>query len=183
MFTEERDRWDVLVGVIATAILIGGMYVLNRGEPGEVRAEPKAAEPTAENTLVIDGDRIIAPIPDASGTPIASVYECWRGEQRSLSDRPCGADASIREIAEPNRMDAQDTRGLYSPVHVSPQRSRWGSSAGQGAGTSSICDSIQAQIDRVNARMRHAYTNWEGEQFRDDLRELSRQRYEAKCIR
>lgn len=183
MFTEERDRWDVLIGVIVTAIVIGGIYVLNRGEPHEVRAEPKAAEPVAVTTLVMDADRIVGTVPDAPGRPIASVYECWRGGQRILSDQPCGADASMREIAEPNRMDAQDTRSLYEPVTVA-HRNRTGEWAGGSVGDArDVCDSIQQEMDRINARMRRRYTNQEGEWFRERLRGLSRRRYEAKCIR
>jgi hypothetical protein len=42
------------------------------------------------------------------------------------------------------------------------------------------CAAIDEQIDGINTRMRMAYTNREGEEFRRRLRQLSDQRWE-KC--
>jgi hypothetical protein len=184
MFTEDRDKWDVLVGALVVAIVIVGVFTIGsqrppRVLPGPVATTPLAA-PAAATPRVDMGHASVKRVSDPS---IAVAYECTRDGQRILSDRPCGADASIRRIAEPNRMDAQDTRALYSPVYVGSQRSRGTSSTGEASSTSGVCDSIEAQIDSINARMRHAYRNREGEQLRERLRELSRQRYEAKCIR
>lgn len=183
MFTEDRDRWDVLVGVLVVAIVVVGVFTIGSQQPQQARTEPAATTaPTAPAGAKPRVDMGPASVKRVSDPSIAVAYECTRDGQRILSDRPCGADASIRRIAEPNRMDAQDTRALYSPVYVSQRRSgTW--SAGQTASTSPACDSIEAQIDSINARMRHAYTSWQGERFRERLRELSRQRYEAKCIR
>jgi hypothetical protein len=183
MFTEKRDRWDVLVGVIAAAILVSGIYILNRGNEDEAHAQPAALVSTPGKSPITDVGSSLAPARAAPDAPIASVYECWRDEHRILSDQPCGPDASVRQVTEPNRMDAQDTRSLYSPVYVSSRRSGGTWSAGQGANTSNRCSSIQEQIDGINARMRQAYTSQEGERFRERLRALTLQRYDAKCIR
>jgi hypothetical protein len=114
---------------------------------------------------------------------IARVFECERDGQRVYSDQRCGSDAAVREIDAPNRMDAQDTSGLYDPV-VEPPRSHTGSSSESASSAAiKLCESIDQQIDLINARMRQGYGSWQGERFRNRLRELSRQRYEAKCIR
>ena len=184
MFTEDRDRWDVLLGVVVVAIVVVGVFTIGSPQSQQVRTEPAAATaptaPAAAKPRVDMGHAWVRRVSDPS---IAVAYECTRDGQRILSDRPCGADALIRRIAEPNRMDAQDTRALYSPVYVGSQRRSETWSDGQGASTSAVCDSIEAQIDSINARMRHAYTSWDGERFRERLRDLSRQRYEAKCIK
>lgn len=181
MFTEERDRWDVRIGVLLVALVVGGVYLARRHQPQEPPATTvETITPLAASPRVQMGAAVVKRTSDA---PIAFAYECNRNGQKVLSDRPCSSDAAVREIAAPNRMDAQDTRRLYSPVSV-PSRTRSGpSSGGRLSGTSAVCDSIEAQIDAINARMRRAYTSWEGERFRDRLRELSRQRYEAECIR
>lgn len=182
MFTEERDKWDVLVGVIVTAIVVGGLYLANLYMSQAESSKPVAVALATEPQISY-GVGTVELKPDASPAAIASVYECWRGDQRILSDQPCGADASLRQVGEPNRMDAQDTSSLYTTVYRGSRRSGGAWSAGQGASTSDLCDSIEDQIDRINAQMRRAYGSQQGERFRDRLRALSRQRYEAKCIR
>lgn len=179
MFTEDRDKWDVLLGVVVVAIVAVGIFASGHQQPQQAHAEQAAATEPATPRV----DMQPASVKPVSTPSIAVAYECTHDGQRILSDQPCGADASIRRIAEPNRMDAQDTRALYSPVYVNSQQGSGTWSAGQGASTSPACDSIEAQIDSINSRMRHAYTSWQGERFRERLRELSRQRYEAKCIR
>lgn len=181
MFTEERDRWDVRIGVLLVALVVGGVYVARRHQPQDPppttveTIPPAAASPRVEMGVAV--------VKRASDAPIALVYECNRNGQKVLSDRPCGSDAAVREIAAPNRMDAQDTRRLYSPVRV-PSRARNGASSGSRlSGTSAVCDSIEAQFDAINARMRQPYTSSDGERFRERLRGLSEQRYEARCIR
>lgn len=181
MFTEERDRWDVRIGVLLVALVVGGVYLARRHQPQEL--PPTTVEtiiPVAVSPRVQMGAAVVERAPDA---PIALAYECNRNGQKVLSDRPCGSDAAVREIAAPNRMDAQDTRRLYSPVAV-PSRARSAASSGSRlSGTSAVCDSIEAKIDAINARMRQPYTSWDGERFRERLRDLSSARYEAKCIR
>ena len=80
-------------------------------------------------------------------------------------------------------MDAQDTRSLYRSVPGAPGNRSGASFSSQGFGTADLCDSIEEQIDRINARMRQPYRSGEGELLRERLLKLSRQRYEAKCIR
>jgi hypothetical protein len=45
--------------------------------------------------------------------------------------------------------------------------------------TQSQCAAIEAEIDRINARMRRGYRD--GEYFRERLRELSAARWDARC--
>src|SRR5690606_6378228 len=118
---------------------------------------------------------------------IATAYECVGADgQRVLSDRSCGADAVVREIAAPNRMPAQDTSNLYRTpapardAYWRPSQST-PASGGPAADNSAVCDSIQARIDAINARMRQKYTSQEGERCRKQLRALSEDRWEAGC--
>jgi hypothetical protein len=128
MFTEERDRWEVLIGVIVVALVAGGAYVIKSHAP-ETTPPP----------------------------PIG----------------PCGPDASIRAIAEPNRMDAQDTTQLYRPAHAAPNSRRVPYGTSSSFPESSACGEIERAIDAINARMRQRYTSAEGERFRARLRDFS----------
>ena len=181
MFTEERDRWDVLIGVIVVALVAGGVYVIKSHAPVATPPPIAAAAPSRETSpIAMDHGSVER----AAQSPIAVAYECWRDGHRILSDEPCGSDASIRAIAEPNRMDAQDTTQLYRrPAHTTSSSRRVSYGTSSSFSESSECAAIEREIDAINARMRQRYRSPEGERFRARLRDLSRARYEAKCIR
>jgi len=111
----------------------------------------------------------------ASPPVIATVYECNGAQGRVLSDRRCADDAKVRQVMAPNRMPA----GVVAGTTQTAQRSS--SRAGSARVSSAVCASIEEEIDSINARMRQKYLNSEGERFRQRLRELSAQRWEAKC--
>lgn len=115
---------------------------------------------------------------------IATVYECNDDNGRVLSDQPCGEDAQVRQIEMPNLMRAQPRSSSSRPT--APNRSTRPRSARApiGPGTSdneARCESIDARIEYINARMRRGYTSLEGERFRRQLHELSDQRWDANC--
>jgi hypothetical protein len=171
MFTEERDRWDVLIGVIVVALVAGGAYVIKSHAPETTPPPPIGAAAPSRETPRIEMDH--GSVEPAAESPVAVAYECWRDEQRILSDRPCGSDASIRAIAEPNRMDAQDTTQLYRPAHAAPNSRRVPYGTSSSFPESSACAEIERAIDAINARMRQRYTSAEGERFRARLRDFS----------
>src|SRR5690606_8329402 len=104
------------------------------------------------------------------GDAIAGGYECEEGGQRSLSDQRCSPSAKVVKIMAPNRMDAQDTSGLYRGSYASKSRSVSRPHRASYESESNICQSIEARIDAINARMRQAYTSQEGERLRRQLR-------------
>lgn len=182
MFTEERDKWDVLIGVIVVALVAGGVYVVRSHSPEMSAPPPLSATAPSRETPRIEMHR--SAVEPSAESSIAVVYECRRDGQRILSDRPCGSDAAMRTIAEPNRMDAQDTSRLHRPPAHANSSSRTMSYGGSSSlSESGECVEIEREIDAINARMRQRYTSAAGERFRTRLRELSRARHEAKCIR
>lgn len=121
---------------------------------------------------------------NGSTNSIGRVFECQSNGQRVFSGRPCGVGAEVREIAAPNRMNRQDTRALYQPPPVSIQGQQSRARSGvSGGGNSFVCDSIDEDKKRINARMRQPYTSQEGELFRKRLRRLNERRWEARCGR
>lgn len=189
MFTEDRDNRDIAIGLTVVAIVVAGLFAIRHTrEPANIdeSKSPDVVSIPEPAVHVPASERIEHPRPSASNV-IATAYECVAADgQRVLSDRPCGADAVVREIAAPNRMPAQDTSNLYRvPARTrdvyrgSPQRTPV--SGGSATDNSAVCDSIEAQIDAINARMRRKYKGQEGERFRERLRALSEDQWEAGC--
>lgn len=193
MFSDEIERRDWIFGVFVTLVIVGGLFLI-RSQPLEEKRERGSNESAALSTpAIVKDDR-----PDArssyrdtyvrnefsgrrSPDAIARVFECERNGQRILSDQPCGTDASVREIAAPNRMRAQDTSSLYDPPPRSIQVQKLRASQHQAGSNVSLCASIDREKDWINARMRQPYTSWEGESYRERLRQLSARRWDAGC--
>jgi hypothetical protein len=192
MFTDETEKRDWIFGIVVTALVIGGLIWINsqatRDESHPAVAESASGSPPAETS----GESIEPSYGDFSTNEISHrrspdvierVFECERNGQRILSDRPCGADASVREIAAPNRMRAQDTSALYDPPPRSIQVQKLRASRQRTGSNAALCEHIDNEKDQINARMRKPYKNWEGERLRARLRQLSAQRWDAGCGR
>lgn len=189
MFTEENETKDWLFAIaVVIAVIIGFFFIRQhqeeQREAGQTSAQAAPAPREAKTTYIIEYRQSSEPMRVAP----KSVYRCVVNGQQVFSDHACAADASVVEISEPNRAEAQDTSALYAPV--AGQRSRVtvqsGGFSDSGSSASvddraAICDSIQEQIDSINARMRQKYSNWEGERFRDRLRELKAECWDRKC--
>lgn len=88
-----------------------------------------------------------------------------------LSDHPCGAGAKLREVAQPNRMLAQDTSRLYERA---PQQRAVPSVGGEAPWVKvQACAQIERRIKPIKARMCRQYTAGEGERLCSQLRALS----------
>jgi hypothetical protein len=185
MFTDDDDHWDLTFGIIVVGIIVTGLIVI---------AQRRDAQPVAAGTLPeTEVSSVPAPIdppmtPSARVEPtqkiIATVYECVIGGERVMSDRPCSANAAIREIAAPNRMDAQDTSHLFDRVDGSvgfSVQTRGSSTDSVVPVNGAACDSIQAEIDRIDAQMRRGYSSHAGEYYRERLRSLRSARWDANC--
>jgi hypothetical protein len=192
MFTDETERRDWIFGALVTVFIVGALIWLNSlPDNSKKTASEIAAEPPVESAgavpLIPNPEPVSFVLEDEfveKRNSIARVFECERNGQRVISDRPCGPDAAVREIQAPNRMNRQDTRPLYRPAPASIQRqqARGRSSAGGGS-NKQLCASIEEQIDVINARMRRGYRSWEGERYRERLRQLSAERWDAGCGR
>ncbi len=186
MFTDVTERRDWIFGVVATVLVIGALYWV-RSQPIEEKAARGGEEQEAVGAIRAPDSRRVEsgkePEAASASDSIATVFECVRDGQRVLSDRPCGAGASVVHVSEPNRMAAQDTRVLYQAPPRSVQVQRMRASQQIPATNSARCKKIEDEIEEINDRMRRGYRSWEGERFRERLRHLSEQRHEARCIR
>jgi hypothetical protein len=182
MFTEEPNTWDRVFVVLLVIAVFGGLAALRM-----YAATRDVSTQLAESAQPPSNDLETKPVPRVQFAPsrvvrddgIARVYECDRDGQRILSDQPCGSHAQVRIVTAPNRMDAQDTSGLYE--QDSPPRRRTTSSrpTATNAALVSRCAAIEREIDVINARMRQGYTKAEG--ARERLRELSEERWNIEC--
>lgn len=189
MISDEAEGREWIIGIVVTVLIIGALYWL-RSQPIEEEAAgpmpvgPASAQyqsdPHREQGALAHDERVITTRRSSPST-IGRVFECEQDGQRVLSDQPCGADATVREISAPNRMQAQDTSVLYEPLprSIQVQKRR---AARQRTGSNAVtCARIDEDKDRINARMRQPYTSWEGERLRARLRELSERRWKAGC--
>ena len=184
MFRDDRDHIDILIGLVVVAAVVAMFVAVARGRSGVPQAgqTDNAAQHTPVHT---DFTAVTVPAPSqpaAQRNVIATVFECERHGQRVLSDQPCGDDAVVRSVPKPNSMQAQDTSNLYAPVPTHyPEPSTSGASGGVMRPNAAVCASIERRIKSIDARMRRKYTNWEGEYYRGQLRELKNQRWDAGC--
>ncbi len=180
MFTDETDHWTWLLAIIGVAVVIAGMlFIHDRKLPIEAKTIEQPA--SVSNAEPLPARPPIQPAPTAQPTrsrTIAKIYECNVQGQRVLSD------ARTREIRAPNAMQAQDTGILdEGPVYASRPYVPFEppAKAGRPQRDSSECGYLQAEKDRINARMRRAYMSYEGEGFRDRLREIESAMHEGRC--
>jgi len=185
MFTEDPEYRDWVFGALVAAVLIVGfvwmrIYGLSAKQPNAVPVAERSQSRDDAVETVDTGPQGAGPVHRSAH----SFYECIRNGQRLVSDWPCGSDAVVREISRSNLMPGQDTSILDRPSGAAPDIYTPAPVREAGPGRKpAACDAIEAAIDAINARMRQKYTGWEGERFRDQLRALSKQRYQAKCIR
>jgi hypothetical protein len=176
MFRREPETRDFFIALMVTGLLVAGFFAYSHHvavEPHRPGATESSVNAQRRSTAKTD------PVPI-----IATVYECNGDDGHVLSDKPCGDGARTREVAQPNLMPAPQNIGSHrvpakrDPSRVTPRPG----SLESVRRADEICASIDTAIDQINARMRHKYTNSEGEYLRQRLRELSDQRWNAKCI-
>ena len=185
MFRDDAGTSDWIFGTVVTVAVVAVFVFIRSQHHPAVTLVPIAEQPRVEPPKALPSPtlQIRNEIPGSSERTIARVYECVRDEQRVLSDQPCGSGVTIREVSAPNRADAQDTSILYRSSQRPIERRESRSGGSVVISNKRVCDSVEAQIDRINARMRQLYTNQEGERFRERLRRLSESRWEAGCGR
>jgi hypothetical protein len=184
MFREDRDHIDILIGLVVVAAVVAMFVAVARGRSGIPQAArtDNAAPSMPAHPHSARGTVSTQPQSALQSNVIATVFECERHGQRVLSDQPCGDDAILRKVSEPNSMQAQDTSNLYAPVPTSfRQPSTSGSSGGVTRPNAAECASIEQRINSIDARMRRKYTSTQGEYFRGELRDLRNQRWDAGC--
>jgi hypothetical protein len=171
--SSDSRNFGLALGI--TALVIGGFVVYARWY------SPDSAPAAATTDRLPERVAEISPpstMPSSSGLPvIATVYECNGTAGRVLTDKPCADDAQVREVLAPNSMPAvPGTRSVPTPARRAPNREPL-----NGSGNRVVCSQIDSAIDRINDRMREKYSAHEGERLRVRLRELSEQRWDAKC--
>jgi hypothetical protein len=156
----------------AMALVIGGFVVYARWYSPNSAPVPTTDRPPKQVAEISPPSSA----PSGSGLPIiATVYECNGTAGRVLSDKPCADDAQVREVLAPNSMPTVPvTHSGTTPGRTDQRREPTNR-------ISVACSKIDSEIDRINARMREKYSTREGERFRDRLRELSEERWDAKC--
>jgi hypothetical protein len=71
----------------------------------------------------------------------------------------------------------------YSPTNSSYGPSYEPQGADESTNNLVVCEALDADVKVINDRMRHSYTNPEGEYYRDRLRKISDRKYDLHCDR
>jgi hypothetical protein len=120
-------------------------------------------------------------------TPVPRrVWECAVNGQRTFSDSPCGTTSTVRQLSEVNRMDPTPVPPAvtyYNPPSPSYAPNYTAQSYDNSANDSSVCESLKEAVNAIHERMRHLYTNPEGNYYRARLREISDRQDELHCDR
>jgi hypothetical protein len=169
MARRNPESRDFAIGLTVTCLIVTAFFAYSNWYA-----------PASQTTRVDEHRRSTANSPAV----IATVYECNGEDGRVLSDKPCGDDARVREVMQPNLMPGSANTQSARPSAGDPaKRARTPHASIESSANRSdkVCASIDAEIDRINARMRHKYSSDQAEVFRRRLRELSDQRWYAKC--
>jgi hypothetical protein len=101
-----------------------------------------------------------APIAPVRQLPTGRIWQCVVNGQKTFSDSPCGADASVHQLSAVNRMEATPIRrtpvyAAYSPYPVDPPMYAFDSSDQDAPDT--YAGSSSSQIIVFNERERAAH--------------------------
>lgn len=186
MFGRGKERNDIVIGLAATLSVIAVLVLYAHRKPEEMESSAASAEARA-TVVALDATLVSIKPPEHSratdaAPAIATVFECAGPQGRELSDRPCGDDARRVEVAAPNGMLPAQVPSRSNSSSPNNLRARTPPpAAAPNAYSDAQCAEIDSAINRINARMRSAYTSQEGEWFRQQLRDLSDRRWQAHC--
>ena len=169
------------VAVFLVTAAFGGVYFFSRLDP---KASPLIVKSLAE-ALPIEAAPISRSATKQIDPPQKKIWECDNAGQRTFSDSPCGANAVVRQFAPVNSMEAT------APLPASYQNQSVGGyprNTYDAPGTDATinnyeCQSLKEAVDAIHERMRHRYSNPEGNFYRGRLHDISDQQYELHCLR
>jgi len=91
---------DFAIGLAVTCLIVAGFFAYSNWYA-----------PSQQTSRANEQPRSTA----KSRPVIATVYECKGDNGRVLSDRPCGEDARVREVEQPNLMPGSAARSKSKP--------------------------------------------------------------------
>jgi hypothetical protein len=186
----ERTETDLMPWILAGVVVVIaaiGLVIASIYRDGLDLHTPKIrAAPEPLEALSVPAP--IAPVDARGAISVGSphrVWECAVNGQRTFADAPCGVGSTVRELSPVNRMDPTPApppsnyaspNSNYSPAYE-PQYSN------ESTNNAGICEGLDAEVKAIDERMRHRYTNPEGEYYRDRLHKISDRKYDLHCDR
>jgi hypothetical protein len=183
----DRDIFPWVLGgllIVLVAVAIGYTSSNQSDLPASVSriqssAAPLPAEVARPSAVTARNSGGPTPVP-------RRVWECAVNGQRTFSDSSCGTTSTIRQLSETNRMDPTPVPPAvtyYNPSSPSYAPNYTAQSYDNSANDSSVCESLKEAVNAIHERMRHLYTNPEGNYYRARLREISDRQDELHCDR
>ncbi len=194
-----RTGRAVLIGAAVAAGFFAFMQYFGRDAGTTIGSQEP--DNSSETTTIVESPPTVIRAPSDQRGPSrpsgayetqVGVYECTVDGQRIVSDRPCGADAEVRTLTidQPAARDAMAARqssvtGSASsvPRDSQPSTSYHAGTVDEPDRTAARCKAIDDAIDRINSRMRHPYTTYEGNYLRGEWHRLKNERYQLGCGR
>jgi hypothetical protein len=125
---EQIDFFPWILGGLVVAVAIPAVMALSRSVDGPIRdpkltiAAPSSVNPVPTTMRPASLPATVVPVPSQSPT---RIWQCASNGQKTFSDSPCGADASLRQLSAINRMDVAPashvaTYPVYSSLNYDP---------------------------------------------------------------
>jgi hypothetical protein len=125
---EQIDFFPWILGGLVIAITIPVVMALSRSanepirDPRLTMAAPSSVGAVATYVRPALLPTTVAAVPSQ---PPTRIWQCASNGQKTFSDSPCGADASVQQLSEINRMDVAPVSHLstypaYSSVNYDP---------------------------------------------------------------
>jgi hypothetical protein len=179
-------RSRILAGIV---IAIGAIAVAfssaNRTDSSEPRPLIRAAIAPLPDSSVPTPSTLTTEGAKSPRLPPGRVWECTGNGQRTFSDSPCADRSTVRQLSEVNRMDATPVPppATYSRSDSGYAPDYANQSAAQSIDDSSVCEGLRDEVNEIHERMRHLYTNPEGNYYRGRLHKIGDRQYELHCLR
>jgi hypothetical protein len=183
----DRDIFPWVLGgllIVLVGIVIGYTSSKQSNLPASV---PRIQSSVAPLPTQVARPSTVTARNSGAATPVPRrVWECAVNGHRTFSDSPCGTTSTIRQLSETNRMDPTPVPPpvtYYNPPSPSYAPNYTAQSYDNSTNESSVCEGLKEAVNAIHERMRHLYTNPEGNYYRARLREISDQQGELHCDR
>jgi hypothetical protein len=183
----DRDIFPWVLGGLLIVLIAIAIAYTSSNQSDSRAAAPRIQSSAAPFPAAVSRPPSVTARNSTAPTPLPRrVWECAVNGHRTFSDSPGGTTSTIRQLSETNRMDTTPVPPsvtYYNPPSPSYAPNYTAQSYDNSTNESSVCEGLKEAVNAIHERMRHLYTNPEGNYYRARLREISDRQDELHCDR